>query len=224
MPATFRTTDTSNPHGKLISFKLALISILVVHFFGALGLAYEPLRPYFQMATPLNLLITAVLLFSFHRQWNTSFYKFAFICFSVGFLVEVAGIHTGEIFGEYYYGPTLGFKVWEVPLIIGLNWLILVYCTGIVAQQFSKNLMVKSLAGSTMMVLLDFFIEPVAVSLDFWVWEGGHIPLQNYVGWFITAYFLQIFFHLSKFEKHNFLAKYVIYVQLGFFIFIQSLI
>jgi len=224
MSVTFRPTDISKLSGKLVSLKVALISLLVVHFFGALGLAYEPLRDYFQMATPLNLLITALLLFSFHQAWNISFYIFATICFAIGYFVEVAGIHTGEIFGEYHYGPTLGFKIWDVPLIIGLNWLILVYCTGIIAHQFFQNIFLKSLAGSMLMVILDFFIEPVAVSLDFWVWEGGEIPLQNFIGWFITSYILQIFFHLSKFEKHNYLARYVIYVQLGFFIFIQSLI
>ncbi len=111
MSVTFRPTDISKLSGKLVSLKVALISLLVVHFFGALGLAYEPLRDYFQMATPLNLLITALLLFSFHQAWNISFYIFATVCFAIGYFVEVAGIHTGEIFGEYHYGPTLGLNL-----------------------------------------------------------------------------------------------------------------
>lgn len=223
MSVTFRKQVFSIRTGSLISFNVAIISLIVIHFFGALGLSYEPVQSYFLLATPLNLLITAVLLFAFHPQWNLAFGIFATVCFAVGYLVEVAGVQSGIIFGEYSYGPTLGLKVWDVPLIIGLNWLILVYSTGILAHRLTENMLLKSLIGSTLMVLLDFFIEPVAVALDFWEWASGDIPLQNYLGWFITALVLQFFFHLSRFEKHNRLAKYVIYVQLAFFIFLQSL-
>lgn len=224
MPTLFHNDRITTANGSLISLRIATISIIVIHFFGALGLSYPPLRPYFQLATPLNLLITGVLLFYFHRQWNLQFYIFAAGCFSLGFLVEVAGVKTGVIFGEYSYGPTLGFKIWEVPVLIGLNWLILIYCTGMWAYQLVKNVLLRSLLGSVMMVVLDFFIEPVAVSLDFWTWEGGEIPTHNFVGWLITAFLLQFFFHLSNFKKQNALAKKVLYVEAFFFIFLQTLI
>lgn len=223
MSVIFRKKNQSLDSGSLISSKAAVITLIVIHFFGALGLSYEPLQSYFLLATPLNLLITAFLLFVFHPQWNLSFVLFGVLCFTIGYLVEVAGVKSGIIFGEYSYGPTLGLKLWDVPLIIGLNWLILVYSTGILAHSITKNTQLKSLIGSGLMVLMDFFIEPVAVSLDFWEWELEHIPLQNYLGWFFTAFVLQIFFHLSRFEKHNPLARYVIYVQLAFFIFLQIL-
>lgn len=224
MSVIFRKSETTTRYGKLVSFKVALSSILVIHFFGALGLIYPPTRPYFEAATPLNLLITALLLFSFHYDWNRYFLAFAIVTFTTGFLIEVAGVQTGLIFGDYRYGPTLGFKIWDVPLIIGLNWLILIYCTGMLAQQFSHRWWLKSILGSAMMICLDFFIEPVAVSLDFWHWAGGEIPIHNFIGWFITALFLQVLFHLFDFKKNNFLAKYVFYVQLVFFIFLHIII
>jgi putative membrane protein len=43
---------------------------------------------------------------------------------------------------------------------------------------------------------LDFLIEPVAVSSDFWSWENGAIPLFNYVCWFLIA--LPLHFYLIK--------------------------
>ena len=207
----------------IVSLRIAITSLIVIHSFGCLGLLYPPTRSYFELATPVNLLITGALLFYFHKDWNKSFILFSIICFVTGYLVEVAGVQTGLIFGEYTYGPTLGFKLWGVPLIIGLNWLILIYSTGVMAQAFSQNWILKSLIGSGLMILLDFFIEPVAVTLDFWHWEGGEIPVHNFLGWFITALFLQSVFHLLSFEKNNLLAKYVFYVQLVFFIFLQIL-
>lgn len=223
MSTLFHKENVNMANGGIISSKVAIISIIVIHFFGALGLSYPPLRPYFQLATPLNLLITGLILFSFHRHWNVPFYIFATVCFSLGFLVEVIGVKTGVIFGEYSYGPTLGFKIWEVPVLIGLNWLILIYCTGIVASKLVNNVFASSFLGSLMMVALDFFIEPVAVSLDFWKWHGGEIPTHNFLGWFVTAFLLQILFHLSNFKKQNALAKQVLYVQALFFIFLQIL-
>ena len=50
------------------------------------------------------------------------------------------------------------------------------------------------------MVGLDFFIEPIAISLDFWSWKYDTIPLQNYLGWFLIAFLLQLIF-LSVFNK-----------------------
>ena len=46
------------------------------------------------------------------------------------------------------------------------------------------------------MILLDLLIEPIAPVLDFWVFDGGEAPLQNYIGWTAVALFLQIIFSL----------------------------
>jgi putative membrane protein len=40
--------------------------------------------------------------------------------------LEVVGVKTGLIFGEYKYGSTLGIKLFEVPLIIGFNWVFVI--------------------------------------------------------------------------------------------------
>jgi uncharacterized membrane protein len=209
-----------NP-GKAAHQKIALVTILIVYFFGMLGLLYMPTRSYFEAATPFSLILTSVLLFSFHQDWNYAFLSFVFITFTSGFLVEVAGVHTGAIFGSYTYGNTLGIKLWEVPLTIGLNWLLLIYASGCVARNLTNNIFKNSLLGSIIMVLLDIFIEPVAIELDFWQWQEGKIPFQNFVGWFVTAFLLQLLFHSLKFDKKNELAKPILFVQIIFFIVLQ---
>jgi uncharacterized membrane protein len=32
-------------------------------------------------------------------------------------------------------------------------------------------------------------MEPAAVKLGFWNWNGGHIPIHNYFSWFWTSLF-----------------------------------
>ena len=219
-----KATHPKGHQGYLVTLKIALISIVVIHFFGIIGLSISYTRPYFESATPINLIISTLLLFSFHKDWNIQFILFGLITFTVGYLIEVAGVHTGVIFGSYAYGPALGFKLWDVPLIIGINWLLLIYTTGVISKDLTKYSLVNSAIASLLMVFLDFFIEPIAVELNFWKWEGDIIPIQNFIGWVITAFFLQIIFSFLVFNKHNLFAKYVFIVQLVFFITLQILI
>ncbi|RDV14439.1 carotenoid biosynthesis protein [Pontibacter diazotrophicus] len=197
----------------------AAVAVLVIfHGVGLWGLLFSGEPEYFQQLTPMNLLLTNVLLFSFHRRWNMAFVLFAVVVFGVGFLSEVLGVHTGLLFGDYSYGAALGLKLWEVPLLIGLNWLMLVYTTGHISNYLKLHWLAKALTGALLMVLLDYFIEPVAIQYDFWSWQGDSIPVSNFIGWFAVAFLLQLYFQKAHFFKKNKLAPYVYLVQLVFFI------
>ncbi len=135
-----------------------------------------------------------------------------------GYWVEVLGVHTSFIFGSYRYGPTLGIKLWEVPVIIGLNWFMLVYATGSISNRLPLSLFGKAATGALLMVFLDFFIEPFAISRHLWQWHNNTIPLQNYLAWFIIAFLLNVLYHRLPFTKANLFAKYLYLIQLGFFV------
>ena len=66
------------------------------------------------------------------------------LCFITGMLAEILGVRYGFIFGEYSYGNALGTKVMGVPLMIGVNWCILIFITGFIAQFFPKKTVVQS--------------------------------------------------------------------------------
>lgn len=203
----------------------AAVAVLVIfHAVGLWGLLFSGEPEYFQQLTPMNLLLTNVLLFSFHRRWNAAFVLFAVVVFCVGFFSEVLGVHTGLLFGNYSYGAALGLQLWEVPLLIGLNWLMLVYTTGHISNYFKLHWLIRALVGTVLMVLLDYFIEPVAMQYDFWSWQGDSIPVSNFVGWFAVAFLLQLYFQKAFFFKSNKLAPYVYLVQLVFFICLFSML
>ncbi|WP_299818242.1 carotenoid biosynthesis protein [uncultured Pontibacter sp.] len=209
---------------KKYSLPLAAAVLVIFHAVGFWGLLFSGEPVYFQNLTPMNLLLTNTLLFSFHKCWNKAFILFAAVVFAVGFLSEVIGIHTGLLFGDYTYGDALGFKVWEVPVLIGLNWLMLVYTTGHISNFTNWHWVAKAILGATLMVLLDFFIEPVAMQFDFWSWRQGEIPLSNYAGWLVVALLLQLYFQKADFRKQNKLAPYVYVVQVLFFVSIYLLL
>ncbi|MEZ4829458.1 MAG: carotenoid biosynthesis protein [Bacteroidia bacterium] len=197
--------------------KLATGFLVIFHMVGIVGLHIEASRPLFQSLTPLNLLLTIGLLAVFHQPWNMKFGMFAFIIFWAGYLVEVAGVFTGAIFGSYSYGSALGFKIASVPPLIGLNWVMLVYITGMISQRMVSNIWVRATLGAVLLVLLDILIEPVAMRFDFWRWRDDSIPLQNYFAWFLIGWVMLYGFHSSTDEKSNPLALPVYLIQIMFF-------
>lgn len=201
------------------SWQKGLLALLVATYLaGIIGLQLPLTSPYFQALTPFNLLLSCGILFSFHKDWNRPFLLFCLICFLTGYFVEVAGVASGMIFGEYRYGPTLGYQLLDVPLIIGINWLMLIYSTGIIATPLPVALPLKAAIASCLMLLLDIFIEPVAITFNFWQWSKGYIPLQNYAAWFIISFFLHLLFFLLPFRRQNPAAKILYLLQLIFFI------
>jgi putative membrane protein len=189
----------------------------LMYLAGAIGLQYPQTAELFALLTPLNLLSSLVFLLLFHTDWRPTFWAYAALAFLVGFGVEVVGVHTGLIFGSYQYGSVLGVKVAEVPLTIGVNWLLLTYACGSVCDAFRWPVWSKVLAAAGLMTLLDVLIEPVAIRLDFWSWNSPSVPLQNYLAWYVISAFLMIAFYTLPFRKNNRLALLMLAVQFLFF-------
>ena len=194
-----------------------LIFLIMIHFFGAIGLV-SPLREYFVLFTPFTLIISAIILFAQRFLINRNFIIFSLICFFGGFAAEFVGVHYGIIFGNYSYGPTLGYRVNGVPLIIGLNWLIIIYSAGVITSTLKIPVWAKILLGATMTTLLDVFIEPVAIEYNFWQWENGTIPFSNYLGWFMISGIMLTCFHWLKIRSVSKIPLYFYTIQLIFFL------
>jgi len=195
---------------------IARILIVALYVVGIIGLSIPEYRDLFLRLTPVQLLTSLFLILAFHRGWSDAFPIFAAAAFWIGFGAEVIGIHTGYLFGDYVYGPTLGPMLWEVPIIIGVNWFILAYCTGIVFSKISNDYYAAFL-GATAMTALDYIMEPVAVVLDMWYWKFEVIPASNFVGWFGIAFVIHFIFRKANFEKSNPLAALLLISMVLFF-------
>jgi bisanhydrobacterioruberin hydratase len=199
-----------------IKKNIPLLILIILHLVGLVGLqsSYSSL---FESLTPFNLLISAYILFSWHTDFNKEFYWFVSIIVCAGFLVEVLGVKTELIFGSYQYGKTLGPKIMSVPILMGLNWLNLIYATGVILNKISIPIYVKAFIGSGILMVLDFFLEPVAIKYDFWSWKNNAIPIQNYVAWFICSYIFLLLFFFLKFKKENKITLPFMIIQFIFF-------
>lgn len=214
-----------NPNPTKTHFYISFYLLLAMHIAGALGLYFSFTRTLFEFLVPFNLLNTFLILLYFHQDWTKSFLLFLFITYIVGFGIEVLGVQTKMIFGNYWYETTLGLKFFDVPLTMGLNWVVLVYTSGMLIENFfSKfHFIFKASLGASLMVCLDIFIEPIAIKHLFWNWANEEIPLQNYIVWYIVAFVLLLVFYNSKFQKKNPLARYIFLIQLLFFVLLNTL-
>lgn len=185
----------------------------------------------FAQLTPLHLSLTAGLLLWYApgrsapgRQANfqVGFWGFVGLSAVTGWAVEWLGVRTGLIFGTYQYGQTLGWKVDGIPLTMALNWLILVMAASELAHwslrgsKLGHPWWMAGLAAS-LMTGLDFWLEPVAMHLDFWQWAEGLIPVQNFVAWWLVSFPLCAVYLRLPFAKDYALARFVYLAQLLFF-------
>lgn len=189
---------------------------------GIIGLNTPATASLFRFLTPFNLVASCAILLYFHKDWNRNFLIFSTIAFLTGYFVEVVGVKTGMIFGQYQYETTLGFKILNVPPVIGINWLLLVYCVGSSFCRVTQPIYIKVVYGALLMTMFDFLVEPIAIRLDMWSWYGKNPPVQNYIGWFVVSAILLTLFHSLKFRKDNQIALWLLILQISFF-GIQSL-
>ncbi len=203
---------------KIISLENRWIGLLLLfYFFGLLGISFVQYRGFFLPLTPFNLLITLVVFYKINQDYSNKFLILSFLIFLVGFSVEAIGVATGVLFGSYAYGNYFGIKIFETPIMIGVNWLFLALSIYGVVQYFTKKALWLILLPSLLMTFLDFLIEPVAMKLDFWNWENEIIPLQNYLMWFITSIFIHGLIYFFRPKINTKISFVIIGTQVIFF-------
>ena len=194
---------------------IIIILLSILHLVGGVALSMDSVKSIFLALTPFNLALTFGLLIWGNDDFSFKFFKIISVLFLIGFFVEVLGVYSGLLFGEYHYGKTLGFQFLEVPLIIGVNWVMLVLSSFAVSSYFVSNSILKVVLSSIIMVFLDLMIEPVAIRLDFWYWQAEVIPLQNYLMWFIVALLMNWILTFNRFRFN---------VKLGFGLLISQVL
>lgn len=196
--------------------KNALVVFFIV---GLAGFALPASRNLFIHLTPVAILLSSAVLAVFHRPVSGQRQYVVFmIVFIAGFFIEVAGVKTGFIFGNYAYGRGLGIKLFETPVLIGINWLFLIYSTNAMTDHLPFPVFLRIFASSLLMVAYDAVLEQAAPRLDMWSFEGPEAPFRNYLAWFAIAFALHSFVKFSGINYKNSFAAFVFTLQLVFFI------
>ena len=201
--------------------KLAAYFFVIYYAVGVIGLSLPTTRQLFIGLMPLSLLLSSTILLFFHKRWRKTDMLIFVIIALAGYLIEVLGVHTGQVFGSYYYGRALGFKLFDTPLLNGLNWLMLTYCVYAIMEDTKLFWPLKALMAAVLMVVYDIVMEPAAIRLDMWSWGGGPIPLQNYQAWFVISLVFLVTMHMAGIKMKNKVAPWLFGSQFVFFLLLN---
>ncbi|MEO3404056.1 carotenoid biosynthesis protein [Mucilaginibacter sp. CAU 1740] len=198
--------------------RICVIVILLFHLVGLIGFIIPSLIVLFMALVHWHLLLMLGVIIYSHDERDNRFFLFALIIATAGFIAECVGVHTGWLFGNYNYGGTLGSKLFEVPLMIGVNWFLLIYATGVTLKRSRiGNKYLRVIIGAVILTLLDVLIEPIAIRFDYWHWTGGIIPIKNYLCWFLVSAVLLFIFERFDFKRQSIVAAVLFVTQFVFF-------
>ena len=197
--------------------RMSIFFLWLINISGFFGILSDQ-NEFFLSTTPYVLSLTLLLLILNHDLSDKKSKIGLILIFLFGLIVEILGVNYGLFFGEYSYGANLGPKIYEVPYVIGFNWVLLIIATGSFSDKLIKGKEIyKILFASFLMILVDLLIEKSAPKLDFWEFVISPVPFSNYLWWFIFSIgFQYIFFKTVKTKEYN-LSSNILVIQFLFF-------
>jgi putative membrane protein len=210
----------------------AVIVALLFHLIGWFGMVNDV--DWILRGTPFNLLLMLLLTLWVEENRDQRFWFSFGLLFALGMVAEMIGTNTGLLFGDYQYGSTLGLGIMHVPLVIGINWFLVVFGAHSLIRQLAEKWMPAQpnykwmrlfaicLDTALLATFFDWIIEPVAMRFDYWSWQNDIIPQFNYLCWFLLALFMAGILEFVK-RKPNPFATHLFWIQLLFFLSLRNL-
>jgi putative membrane protein len=206
---------------KVIQNKYLIAILIIFHMVGLVGILLPNFKDLILSLSFLNLLLAFVVILLGEDESKPILMKFLLVAFVIGLTVELIGVHTGLLFGDYKYGLNLGPKLWDVPLVIGINWGVLTVTAASVTHSLKLPHTLKIILNAFILVIFDFVMEPVAMKSDFWSWNNNSIPFFNYVCWFFIAVILQLIYFAMRKPNSNKVFNALFFIQFIFFIILN---
>jgi putative membrane protein len=137
----------------------------------------------------LSISIVSILTHKYKKKfaiWTVVTYLFTM-------LLEILGTNTGLIFGEYSYGNSFGIKIFAVPLVIGLMWIILILGSVCVVNRLN----LKPYWAGLLLILFDYPLEIIASNHGFWLFDEG-ISIINFITWGLIGTLFSYYLDVTK--------------------------
>ena len=196
-----------------------LFIIWLNQLFGAFGILSIDSNLFLSLS-PISLVITFLIVMYSNTKFSLRSQISVIIIFLLSMISEIIGVNSGLLFGSYYYGENLGCSFYGVPLVIGLNWVVLtVSCGNIAIYIFKENKFLSILFGSFLMLLLDIIMEQVSGDIDFWYFNDQNLTF-NFITWFMLGICNQ-YLHQNYINQKNLIISINIY--LSFIMFFLAL-
>ncbi len=206
------------------------IFVILTYIVLSLGFLFKPTPSLLITLLPWVMLLTTVFVV-YKIKPNTFLLTIFFLIISLTFILEAIGVLTGIPFGEFFYLNTLGFKVLDVPIIVAINWSMIIFSSYVFTQRLLEKIKFDNrlvlMLTPIIVTLIDYIMEPVAIYLKLWNWSSGMIPTSNYISWFIFTLLCTTFIYFVTWGKKINNSKYLLAFLIGqtiFFTIINILI
>lgn len=221
-----KTMTHDHPVAKVVRsgsrrFQVTLTVLAIFYAVGTVGIL-SPYSEAFVRLSFANLVLTALLLLVNTEGLSRRVVAGFSVSMFAGWVVEALGVKTGVIFGSYHYTDRMGPSLLEVPLVIGLNWAILVHAVHAWLGKWLRSRALMAAVGASFMTAFDWVMEPVAIRLRFWVWQADVVPLRNYLAWWALSFLLLLVSDVIGPRPNNRLAPWVFGVMLTFFVILGA--
>lgn len=161
------------------------------------------------------LLAICCALFSYKRREGA---LFAFLLFDAWVFEWVVL----TLLGEVSYSQSFLLRVFNIPVFVICGWAVMIYSFMHVFSQY-KNTFGKAVLIATLMVTIDFFLDPIAVRLGLWTWVHPQgffgIPYNNFFGWFSYSFLMvagvQYLYAFKNTKSLLYIFLFVSFIGLG---------
>ena len=189
--------------------------LLVPYVVGLIGILLPVTSSFFLSLTPYMLLFSFLIVYLEEGRWVIRNILAILLIIAFSFGAEYLGVNYGYLFGNYNYGSILGFKYYQVPLIISLTWAMLSIAARSLVNLVTNRYSISAFLSAIVITAYDFLLELVAVRFGWWYWDNGDIPIFNYVCWFILSFVFQLLFR--KVPSITGRRYWIIFVHLLFY-------
>lgn len=205
------------------SFRIEMIFYLFVPFFYLIGLLIHKIfidTEILKVINPFSLFFISIYILFFDNITTKKNLLILLLAYIFTFGIEVIGVNTNLIFGKYTYGAALGIKIFNVPLLIGLNWIVVLLGVVSVLKNFKIHFTSKVILIGLIAVIFDIFLEIIAPKYDYWNFANGYAPFKNFLAWFfisiiLGSIFLRYIQEDLRFTKINFISQFIFFVILS---------
>ncbi|WP_052599471.1 hypothetical protein [Aureispira sp. CCB-QB1] len=202
-----------------MSYVPAVILLMIVYMASLVGFTTPHQQAWYLYYTPYFILLNALLLFLYQKEWNKS--VFFFIASTLILSLGIETLMTQTI--PYSFGKTLGFSLLGIPLVMPIYWLVNAFSTAcIIHKSPLKNQWLQIISGALLMTGLTGLIHQVAPKLDFWTIASTNGNSLFFAVVFLWSLVCQYLFARLQVSSKNSMAIYIYGGLLIFFIGVFS--
>lgn len=192
----------SSPTPRQAALRIPLVMLLacfgVLWLLAVIGISRDMTLPIDERWAGSAMLVLegsiAVLWVAYAAGWWVAL-RFAAATIILAYLIELFGVRTGLLFGQYTYTDLLVPRLpGGVPVPIACAWLLSALGAVAIARRIVPTAAAPIVvaAAALLSALLDACIEPTAAFIKgYWRWQESGIyygvPARNFVGWFVAA-------------------------------------